>query len=170
MNFESEPEFDDPKDKRKGDEIPPEIRAEVKAVELLARREHTRAELIEKLSKREHTREAIEIALDELAARNLQSDARFAELYIEQLARKGKGPRFVQRELYKRGVDSSDSAHAMNTTDVEWQEVADRALATRFCAGADYAKMRRFMEQRGFDSAQARHAIASLGSPSDEED
>jgi len=167
VNFESEPEFDDPKDKRKGDEIPPEIRAEVKAVELLARREHTRAELIEKLSKREHTREAIEIALDELAARNLQSDARFAELYIEQLARKGKGPRFVQRELYKRGVDSSDSAHAMNTTDVEWQEVADRALATRFCAGADYAKMRRFMEQRGFDSAQARKNAMTMLTTSD---
>lgn len=149
-------------------ERPPEQLAEMKAMEFLARREHTRAELEDKLSKREHSPEAIEIALDSLAERNWQSDSRFAELFIEQRANKGKGPRLVQQELRKRGISSHDSSYAMENTEVDWYQVAARTVSNRFMIGADYAKMRRFLEQRGFDSAQARAAIDALNHPEED--
>jgi len=146
-------------------ERPPEQLAEIKAIEFLARREHTRAELEEKLAKREFSAEAIEIAIDSLAARGWQSDERFAELFIEQRANKGKGPRLVRHELTKRGISSSMAFDAMRDTEVDWEEVANRTVAKRFRADADYAKMRRFLEGRGFDSAMARHAIKQLQHP-----
>lgn len=148
-------------------ERPPEQLAEAKAMEFLARREHTRAELEDKLSKREHSPEAIAIALDSLAERGWQSDQRFAELFVEQRANRGKGPRLVRYELIKRGVSSGDAADAMSSTEVDWYQVAGRTLSNRFTMGGDYAKMRRFLEQRGFDSAQARAAINTLIQPED---
>lgn len=143
-------------------ERPPEQLAEIKAIEFLARREHTRMELEEKLAKREFPAEAIEIAIDSLAQRGWQSDERFAELFIEQRANKGKGPRLVRHELTKRGISSSLAYDAMRDTEVDWEEVANRTVARRFTADADYAKMRRFLESRGFDSAMSRNAIKQL--------
>ncbi|MGB0865860.1 MAG: regulatory protein RecX [Granulosicoccaceae bacterium] len=170
MNSRTEIEFDD-QPSEVGDystaekkERPPELLAEYKAIELLARREHSRVELEDKLGKREFSSEAIEIALDALAERGWQSDERFAELFIEQRANKGKGPRLVRQELIKRGIDSALASQCLRDTEVDWEQVADRVLANRFGADGDYAKMRRFLEQRGFESSQARHAIRQLQS------
>ena len=56
---------------------------------LLARREHTRAELSRKLAPH-GTQEEIDTVLNELAGSGLQSDARFAESYVRsQAARLG---------------------------------------------------------------------------------
>ncbi len=165
----SEVEFDDAKaddasvPSRK--ELPPEKLAEHKAIDLLSRREHTRAELETKLSKRDFSAEAIEIAIDILVARGWQSDERFAELFIEQRANRGKGPRMVRHELAKRGVSSSLAAIALENTEVDWQEIANSSIAKKFRVGDDYVKMRRFMEQRGFDASQARKAIQLLQQP-----
>lgn len=146
-------------------ERPPEQLAEMKAMEFLARREHSRAELEEKLGKREFSDEAIAIAIDSLAERGWQSDERFAELFIEQRANRGKGPRLVRHELTRRGIASSLASTAMRDTEVVWEEVAIRTVARKFRLDADYAKMRRFLEQRGFDSAMARIAIKHLQQP-----
>ena len=52
------------------------------AVGLLARRDHSRAELLQKLTARGFDITAVEALLDRLAAQRLQSDARFAEIYV----------------------------------------------------------------------------------------
>lgn len=154
--------FDDDPPANQTPEIPPEKLAEYKAVELLVRREHTRAELARKLRKRDHSSEAIEIALDVVAERGWQSDRRFAELFVQQRTNRGNGPQFIQQELRKRGVSSADNDWAMSGAEADWEQVAAHALANRFMIGDDYGKMRRFLERRGFDSSQARFAIKAL--------
>ncbi len=56
-----------------------------KAVDLLARREYSRAELARKLAGREADIDhaALDTVLDELAACGWQSDARFAQMWIQ---------------------------------------------------------------------------------------
>lgn len=163
--------FDDTDEERAaaggGEERPPELLAEYKAIELLARREHSRAELEDKLGKRGFDADAVALALDTLAERGWQSDERFAELFVQQRANKGKGPRLVRQELLKRGIDSSLASRSLRETEVCWEEVAAVVLGARFVPGDDYARMRRFLEQRGFESAQARRAIEALQSGED---
>jgi regulatory protein len=76
-----------------------------RAVRLLARREHTRAELFRKLAPH-GTQEDVETMLNDLAAAGLQSDARFAESYVRgQAARLGATR--LRQSLRTRGVDAA---------------------------------------------------------------
>ena len=55
------------------------------AMDLLARREHSRRELISKLKVRGFEGEEVEAYLDRLAEKGLQSDHKFAESYIRMI-------------------------------------------------------------------------------------
>ncbi|MEF8833665.1 MAG: RecX family transcriptional regulator [Halofilum sp. (in: g-proteobacteria)] len=59
---------------------------------LLARREHAAAELAAKLEQRGYARAAIDAEIEQLAAEGLQSDERFAMLFVEQRVARGDGP------------------------------------------------------------------------------
>ena len=57
---------------------PTERSLQERAVALLARREHSRSELARKLAPHAESREELDRLLDELAARKLLSDGRYA--------------------------------------------------------------------------------------------
>ena len=59
-----------------------------KALDLLSRREHSRKELYLKLTKRFHLKEDINLTLDRLEEKNLLSDSRFAEEYVQARRKK----------------------------------------------------------------------------------
>ena len=74
-----------------------------RALRLLARREHTRAELARKLAHDVEDPLALEALLDDLAARGWLSDSRFAEQFAH--ARRGRfGIAALRRALLDRGV------------------------------------------------------------------
>ncbi len=74
------------------------------AMDLLARREHTRKELARKLSKKfRAVPEIVEEELDKLKAEGLQSDARLAEVFIRSRVSRGQGPVKIKMELRARG-------------------------------------------------------------------
>ena len=75
-----------------------------RAVRLLARREHTRAELARKLAPH-GSEEDINIVLAELQASRLQSDARFAENYVRANAER-LGASRLRHNLRIKGVAS----------------------------------------------------------------
>jgi regulatory protein len=77
---------------------------EAAAVRLLARREHSRAELVRKLAARGAPAELADEVLDSLAARRLQSDERYAESLVTSRIGRGQGPVRIRRELAERGV------------------------------------------------------------------
>jgi regulatory protein len=134
------------------------------AMNLLARREHSGAELRAKLRARGAADAELGAVLERLAADGLQSDARYAESLARSHASRGKGPLRIAAELKARGVDDAVANAALRALDVSWGELAAAARRKRFgdalpATREDRAKQARFLEQRGFAAEHVREAL-----------
>jgi regulatory protein len=126
------------------------------AMDLLARREHSRLELRTKLGKRfDVDAHDIVVQVDRLEAEGLQSDRRLAEAYIRARSNRGHGPIKIRVELRVKGVDDDLSAAAFNECGIDWSALATEVEVRRF--GEDpsidlkeKARRGRFLLQRGF--------------------
>ena len=134
------------------------------AMDLLARREHSRRELRQKLVKRFRDDAQIDAQLDRLAQEKLQSDQRFAESFVRQRVGRGYGPLRIRQEARQKGLDDSEIASAMEALEVDWYAVAEEVLGRKFgdTPGADIrekARRSRFMQYRGFSHEHYRHLL-----------
>lgn len=128
---------------------------------LLARREHAAGELAAKLEQRGFERGAIEAELARLAEEGLQSDERFATLFVEQRVARGDGPTKLRAALAERGVATALVDAALLPFEEEWTALAREALERRFGASApatraEQAKRMRFLQGRGFPAGVVR--------------
>lgn len=138
------------------------------ALGLLARREHSAKELGGKLHSRGFEPELVERVLSRLAAERLQSDERFAEVYLRQRSEKGHGPERIRAELRERGIDdqliSARFRQAEDDGEVDWFELAAMTYAKKYGRRPiedlkERAKRQRFMQYRGFTFEQIAAAI-----------
>lgn len=143
-----------------------------RAMRLLARREYARAEIRARLLQGGHDPQEVEAALDRLAQDHLQSDERFAEVFVRSRLARLQGPRKIGAELAQKGVEPRLIAHALEACEADWFELAARALAGRFTTPGEDMKARarrqRFLASRGFDGEQSRYAVASLDKGAEE--
>jgi regulatory protein len=135
-----------------------------RALDLLARREHSRLELERKLRRAEHSPELVAGVLDELERDGLLSDGRFAESFVRARIAKGQGPNRIRMELIERGVAAADET--IRAAGCDWNRLARDTRARRFRGGTprDYkerARQARFLEYRGFTAEQIRNALES---------
>lgn len=135
-----------------------------RALDLLARREHSRLELQRKLSLRGYTEEQITTALDELEQASLLDTGRFAESFVRGRISRGQGPRRILMELAERGVDDTLSRDLIGRAPVDWDAEARKVRAKRFgpeipAAYAERAKQARFLHYRGFERAHIDAAL-----------
>ena len=133
-----------------------------KALELLARREHTRLELRQKLYQRGFAANHIELVLDQLVEERLLDEARFAELYAGARADKGYGPLRVARELRERGVAEDVVAATLAALEGDWLPKLRELHRKRFKSHipADVAgrlQQTRVFRQHGFTLDQIKH-------------
>jgi regulatory protein len=131
------------------------------AMNLLARREHSRSELCNKLSRRFTDVAMVDEQLSQLATEGLQSDVRFAESYARQRASRGYGPVRLREEMRERGVSENDFATAMEELAIDWRAVAAQVMLKKFGAQdaadlKDKARRIRFMQYRGFTAEHYR--------------
>lgn len=126
-----------------------------RALKLLARREHTRAELARKLADHAQDPAGLESVLDDFERRGWLSERRVVEQRVHTL-RKRYGARRIARDLTAKGV--SDDAVAAALSDLKGGELgAAREVWRRKFGGrlprtpAERAKQARFMQGRGFD-------------------
>ncbi len=91
-----------------------------KAMELLARREHSRLELRQKLIQRGYSPAQIDPVLDRLIEECVLDESRYAELYASTRADKGYGPLRIARELRERGVPDDAVAAALAGLADDW--------------------------------------------------
>lgn len=134
----------------------------VAALRLLARREHSRAELKAKLAPRAESAEQLETLLDNLQAQQLLSDSRYAGQRVA--ARAGRyGNRRLQQELRAAGVDDEAIAAALP----EGGDEAARCRgvwAKKFghppASAEERAKQMRFLQYRGFSPDAIRAVLA----------
>lgn len=130
-----------------------------RAIRLLARREHTRAELARKLTPH-GTTEEIDTVLNELAQSGLQSDARFAESYVRsQAARLGAAR--LRHTLRMKGVPADlieTQVDDLPDELVRAREVWQRKFTAPPADAREWAKQARFLQGRGF-SAELIHRL-----------
>jgi regulatory protein len=134
------------------------------ALDLLARRDHSRRELERKLAARAFVHDDIAAALDELEAAGLVAVERFVEAFVRSRVAKRHGPIRIRAELAERGVEAAASAAFLDDGTVDWHALAREARAKRFGTAppADYkarAKQARFLQSRGFSADQIARAL-----------
>lgn len=140
------------------------------AMNWLARREHTLAELRAKLEAREIPGDEIVRTLAELAGEGLASDARFAESFTASRARRGQGPVRIRAELERRGVDPALIASQLDDAAVDWLASARRVREKKFGPSRpqdfdERARQARFLQYRGFSGEQIRDALGTEAEP-----
>ncbi len=137
-----------------------------KAVALLARREHTRAELSRKLAPH-GTHEEIDAVMNQLQASGLQSDERFAEAFLR--SKGGRlGPARLRQTLRQKGVDSETVSAQIVAADLpdellQAREVWLRKFGAAPADAKEWAKQARFLQTRGFSSGVIRRLLKGGG-------
>jgi regulatory protein len=134
------------------------------ALELLARREHTRREITRKLLERGFSDDVIAPALDELERKGSLADARFTDSFVRSRIAKGRGPQRIRAELKQRGIADAAADDGLAAAEVDWLAAIRAVRAKRFGPGiprdyAERARQARFLQYRGFDGAQIRAAL-----------
>ncbi|AJP47447.1 recombinase RecX [Rugosibacter aromaticivorans] len=138
-----------------------------RAIRLLARREHTRAELANKLAAH-GTQEEINAVIAELQACHLQSDARFAENYVRAQAAR-LGTLRLRQNMLAKGLDrdlvESHLAVADMPDDLDRaRSLWNRKFATAPANAKEWARQARFLQGRGFANDTIRRLLkAPLG-------
>lgn len=124
-----------------------------RALDLLARREHSRVELQRKLGPHTEAPQELINLLDELTARGWLSDARFAEALVHDKQAKFGAQRLAY-ELRERGVDDAVIQNQLAEIKGSELERARQVWQSKFGAAPEDAKARakqiRFMQSRGF--------------------
>ncbi len=136
------------------------------ALDLLARREHSRRELERKLGARGFAEELIAPTLDALEESGELASARFTESFIRARAAKGQGPARIRAELAERGIDPEQVAELLQRAGIDWAAIASAVRDKRFGAQRptdfkERARQARFLEYRGFDGGQIGAALSS---------
>jgi regulatory protein len=135
---------------------------------ILARREHSRAELSRKLAPHAEADE-VEALLDQLEQENLLSNTRYVEMLAH--ARAGKhGSLRLKSDLREKGVSESemrDALEAARMQDLEaaravWQKKFGAQSAESNNVAAERARQYRFLASRGFPSEVIRRVIGGL--------
>ena len=134
-----------------------------RALRLLARREHARAELARKLAPHAESEQALEALLDDLTARRLLSDERYVEMRLNARAARFGNARLAY-ELRTQGVSSELVAAALAGSADELsraQEVWQRKFGAQPEAtdAANRARQMRFMLNRGFSAETIRRIV-----------
>jgi regulatory protein len=139
-----------------------------RALRYLAQREHSRAELERKLARHvEDTPEAtaqaqIAAALDELAAKDLLSDARAAESVLSAQGRRF-GARRLKQAMQAKGLAPDLVASTLRQAKLTELERARAVWQRRFGAPAEdaaaRAKQMRFLAGRGFEGEVIRRVV-----------
>lgn len=134
------------------------------AMNWLARREYSLAELRTRLAEREFSPDVIEATVTALAADDLVSDERFAESLVAVRVRKGQGPVRISAELKRRGINRELIRLNIDEAGLDWNNLAREVRQKKFGAmmPADFtakARQMRFLEYRGFTGEHIRSAV-----------
>jgi len=133
-----------------------------RALALLARREHSRAELARKLNVADCDGTEVEALLDEFEAKNWLSDRRFAESYVAD-HRFHAGAVKLAFDLRQRGVaDNIIEAVLAENRDSELeraQAVWQKKFGSAPTDMTEKARQMRFLQSRGFGTEVIRRVI-----------
>ncbi len=150
---------------------PAPIKIRRAAMDSLARREHSYAELARKLLTKfadnpDVDRESIDEQLSRLRDQGLQSDTRFAEAYVRYRKTRGFSYLHIRADLLGRGVSEALIEAYLFEDDEDWLAMAESLVEKRLRSDDDrrfggkaHLKLTRFLESRGFTQATIRRVL-----------
>ena len=133
----------------------------------LARREHSRHELVHKLAGAD--REELSALLDEFEAKNWLSDRRFAESYVADHRRR-EGAVKLAHALRQRGIADALIAEVLSELNTRHDDDSEVARARNVwrkkftmppSSQQERAKQMRFLQGRGFSIETIRQAMST---------
>lgn len=143
------------------------------ALRILARRDHSVAELVRKLARRGYAEDIIQRVAAECGRLGYLDDGRAAGQVIDRMKRRGMGARRIRHELQQKGLDGREVEAQLQARVPPGEE---HALARRVALrkwGAlggepDSQKKRlrllRFLRYRGFPDSLAFEILEEIGS------
>lgn len=135
-----------------------------RAVWYLARREHSKVELITKLTAKGVELKDAEEAIQKLEEMGLQSDQRYLESQVRQRFSNGYGPQKLKVELNKHKLSESSIQEAIFNPENEWKESAKKLVESRYGKGKlplkEQTKAFNMLMRRGFSYEIAKYAIS----------
>lgn len=146
----------------------PGLSLKARAVGLLSRREHSRAELQRKLAPHADSQQALDKLLDDLAQASWQSDERFTQGWVHRKASAHGAAKIVQ-DLKLQGIP----AEAIAAVQAELKESelsrAQAVWSRKYSrtgnplSQSEYAKQGRFLASRGFSTEVIRRVLKNPG-------
>ena len=139
-----------------------------RALDLLARREHSRLELERKLLARTFVPALVEDVLDALQADGLLDEGRFLESFIRTRIGKGQGPTRIVAELSERGIDRGRAQAWLRGSELDWPSLAAGVREKRFGSSGpesfkERARQTKYLQYRGFELDQIKEALELAG-------
>ena len=112
-------------------------------------------ELRRKLTQKNFEDDEIESVIEQLIDKNLLSDERFSESYINMRKRRGYGPIRIAMELRERGVEDSVFEDYLDRNNSQWREIMQQQYVKKYGnqVAEDYAekaKRAKHLQSRGF--------------------
>jgi regulatory protein len=106
----------------------------------------------------------IDEAIRRLQEHGLQSDERYAQMWLNGQVAKRRGPKRILFESKQKGVfDRIETL--LSQSDYDWYQLALEAVDRKYPTGASYddkGKIYRFLSYRGFSSDMIEFAYAEL--------
>ncbi len=134
---------------------------------MLARREHSRAELTQKLIQRGYPRAEVASVVDDFANQGWQSDERYINAYIRARAARAYGPERIAMELKERGLDREMIARHIMNTEWDWIQLAKTVILKKFDSSPaenfeELMKRKQHLVYRGFTLSQINATIKQI--------
>ena len=142
------------------------LEARKKAMDYLARREHSRAELCRKMGKAGFDPSVALDAIEQLQKDGLQSDRRFVEAFVQSRISQGKGPMRIRADLSQRGIHDSMIQEVLGELEQDWFALARETRQKKYGASAplefkEKARQMRFLQYRGFEPEHIQAAVSA---------
>ena len=137
-----------------------------RALRLLSRREHSRAELERKLAAHAEQPGDLTKVLDSLAAKGFINENRVVESVIHRRSSK-LGTQRIKQELQAKGLQPETMEQAINQLRsselTRAREVWRKKFGSPAQSAAERAKQMRFLSSRGFEAEAIRRVVAGSG-------
>lgn len=106
----------------------------------------------------------VDAVIAELAREGLQSDVRFAEVFVRSRQSKGYGTLRIRQELRQRGIQGEDQP---DLRQMDWDGLIEQVYAKKFGDTVpeslpERAARERFLERKGFGRDQIRRLFRRL--------
>ena len=134
------------------------------ALDWLARRDYSRAELTRKLRRKFGEDVELEALFGWLEEHRFLDESRYLDILIRSALDRGHGLLRLRQDLRQRGLPAALVDQALGELDVDWFEQARQLRERRFGPGPvtdpkEKARQLRYLQYRGFTTDQCLHAL-----------